>query len=48
MGWFAIGVLVVLAILAAFGGGGWQAIALILFFLAAIASLNRYEFGRFD
>ena len=48
MGWFAVGILVVVAILLALLGGGWQAIALVLLFLAAIAALNRYEFGQVD
>jgi hypothetical protein len=48
MGWFGPGVLAVVAILLSTLGGGWQAIALILLFLAAIAAINRYEFGRVD
>ncbi len=48
MGWFSVGILVVVAILLSMLGGGWQAIALILLFLGAIAALNRYEFGRVD
>jgi hypothetical protein len=48
MGWFAVGILAVIAVLLSTLGGGWQAIALLLLFLAAFAALNRYEFGRVD
>ena len=48
MGWFAVGILAVIAVLLSTLGGGWQAISLLLLFLAAIAALNRYEFGRVD
>jgi len=48
MGWFVVGVMVVVAVLMSLLGGGWQAISLILLFTAAMAALNRYEFGRVD
>lgn len=48
MGWFAVGILAVVAVLLCTLGGGWQAIGLILLFLAGIAAVNRYEFGRVD
>ena len=30
------------------GPMGWLAIVAVVIFIAAIAALNRYEFGRFD
>ena len=49
MGWFGIGILVVVAILLfTLPGLGWSAIGLIILLVAAIAALNRYEFGRVD
>ncbi|HEY1427277.1 MAG TPA: hypothetical protein VGF50_11440 [Caulobacteraceae bacterium] len=48
MGWLAVGVLAVIAILICTLGGGWSAIGLVLLFLAAFGAVNRYEFGRVD
>jgi hypothetical protein len=48
MGWLAVGVLAVIAILICTLGGGWSAIGLVLLFVAAFGAVNRYEFGRVD
>jgi hypothetical protein len=48
MGWFAVGILAIIAIALCTLGGGWAAIGLVLLFLAAFGLINRYEFGRVD
>ena len=48
MGWFAVAILAIIGALLCTLSGGWSAIGLVLLFVAAIAALNRYEFGRVD